>query len=119
MTTQQIANRLVELCRKGEWKTAQQELFSKDAVSIEPHETPGFPKETRGLDEIVKKGERFEDMLEQTHSLKASEPLIAGNAFSVAMDMDMTMKGQGRMKMAELCVYETKDGKIISEQFFM
>jgi hypothetical protein len=27
------------------------------------------------------------------------------------------MKGQGRMQMAELCVYEVKDGKIVSEQF--
>jgi hypothetical protein len=35
------------------------------------------------------------------------------------MRLDMTMKGQGRMDMAELCVYQVKDGKIISEQFFV
>jgi hypothetical protein len=33
--------------------------------------------------------------------------------------MDVTMKGQERSKIAEICVYEVKDGKIISEQFFM
>jgi limonene-1,2-epoxide hydrolase len=33
--------------------------------------------------------------------------------------MDLTMKGQGRMQMSEVCVYEVKDDKIVSEQFFM
>jgi ketosteroid isomerase-like protein len=32
--------------------------------------------------------------------------------------MDVTMKGQGRMKMDEIAVYGVKDGKIVSEQFF-
>lgn len=119
MPTHEIAHRLSELCRKAEWKTAQTELFAEDAISIEPNETPEFPKETKGLDAIVQKGERFDEMVEQIHSMKVSEPLVADNSFAVVMDMDMTMKGQGRMQMAELCVYETKDGKIISERFFM
>jgi hypothetical protein len=34
------------------------------------------------------------------------------------MGMDVTMKGAGRMNMAEMCKYEVKDGKIISEAFF-
>jgi len=29
------------------------------------------------------------------------------------------MKGKERMNMAELCVYEIKDGKIVSEHFHM
>jgi len=33
--------------------------------------------------------------------------------------MDVTMKGQGRQKLEEMCVYEVKDGKIASEHFFM
>ena len=40
MSTQQIAARLAELCRQGEFEAAQKELFAKDAVSIEPRETP-------------------------------------------------------------------------------
>jgi hypothetical protein len=32
--------------------------------------------------------------------------------------MDVTMKGQGRMNMDEIAVYEVKDGKIVKEQFF-
>jgi hypothetical protein len=34
------------------------------------------------------------------------------------MDMDVTYKGQGRSMMSEVCVYEVKDGKIVTETFF-
>ena len=34
------------------------------------------------------------------------------------MTMAVTMKGMDRMKMSELCVYQVKKGKIVSEQFF-
>jgi hypothetical protein len=37
----------------------------------------------------------------------------------MTLGMDVTMKGRGRMKIEEVCVYEIKDGKIASEQFFM
>jgi len=32
--------------------------------------------------------------------------------------MDVKLKGQEREVMSELCVYEVKDGKVISEQFY-
>jgi hypothetical protein len=119
MTTQQIANRLAELCRNGDWKTAHNELFAKDAVSIEQHESPGFAKETKGLDAIRQKGDAWEGMVKEVHGMKVSEPQVAGNSFSLVMDMDMTMKDGGRQHMKELCVYETKEDKVISERFFM
>ena len=117
MNTEQIAKRLVALCREAKWEEAQQELYSPDAISIEPYATPGFDKETRGLPAIVEKGKRFTAMVEKMHSLTVSDPLVATNSFACTMRMDMTMKGQGRMDMAELCVYEVKDGKIVLEQF--
>jgi len=43
---------------------------------------------------------------------------VAGNYISVAMGMDVTMKGMGRMNMDEIALYEVKDGKIVKEQFF-
>lgn len=117
MNIQEIANRLVTLCRQQKWRDAQQELFATDAVSIEPYATPAFGKETRGLPAIFEKGDRFEAMVETMHALKVSEPLIATSAFACTMEMDVTMKGQGRMHMTELCVYNVKNGKIVSEQF--
>ena len=57
-------------------------------------------------------------MVEEMHGGFSNQPQIAGNYFAVAMGMDVTMKGQGRMKMDEIAVYEVKDGKIVKEQFF-
>ena len=119
MSTQQIANRLAELCSKGQFEAAQEELFADDAVSIEQHESPAFPKETKGLKAIIQKGHKWASSIEQVHASSASKPLVAGNAIAMTLALDVTMKGQGRMKLEEVCVYETKDGKIISERFFM
>jgi hypothetical protein len=119
MNTQQIATRLAELCRQGQFEEALKELFAKDAVSIEQRESPMFSKETKGLPAILEKGQKWNSMVEQVHSVSASAPLVAGNAIAMTLSMDITMKGQGRMKLEEVCVYEVKDGKIASEQFFM
>ncbi len=88
-------------------------------ISIEPYATPEFEKETKGLPAIIEKGHKFESMVEQMHRLTVSDPIVASNSFACIMRMDMTMKGKERMDMTELCVYQLKDGKIVSEEFFM
>lgn len=119
MNTNEIAARLVAHCRNAKWETAQTELFATDAVSIESHPSPAFEKETKGLAAIMEKGRKFDGMIEKLHALTVSDPLVAGDAIACTMSMDVTMKGQPRMQMSELCVYAVKDGKIVSEQFFM
>jgi len=119
MTTKEIANRLAELCKKGEFEAAQKELYANDIISVEPYATPDFEKETKGLQNIIEKGHKFEGMTEQLHSNTVSEPLIAGDVFAFTLTMDITLKGRERAQWQELCVYKVKDGKIISEQFFM
>ena len=61
-TTQEIADRLVQLCREGKYEEAQNELFSDDAESIEPPGAPGL-QSVKGIDQIKKKGEDFNNML--------------------------------------------------------
>jgi hypothetical protein len=119
MKTEEIANRLAAYCRKADWEGAQNELYAQNAKSIEPYETEGFSKETVGLDAIKEKGKKFDSMVEKIHSIEVSEPLVAGNSIVFKMTMDITMKGQGRMNSPELCLYQVKDGKIISEEFFV
>jgi hypothetical protein len=118
METKDIANRLVNYCRKGDWSGAHNELYADDAVSIEPFSTPDFEKETKGLKAIKEKGDKFTGMVEKMHSLEISEPLVAGNSIAFVMKMDATMKGKGRITYPELCVYQVKDGKIVKEEFF-
>ena len=119
MTTQDIASRLAELCKQGKFEDAQRELFADEAVSIEPNAPPAFQKETKGLDAIVEKGHKWESMVQKMNSLDVSKPLVAANSFALTMRMDVNMKDGSHWDMTELCVYELKDGKIISERFFM
>lgn len=116
-TTQDVANRFNELAQTGQWEQIQTELFSKDAESVEPQNSPGL-KSAKGLDAIKQKGQQFGESVEEMHGGYSSAPVVAGNYFSVAMGMDATMKGQGRVKMDEIAVYEVKNGKIVKEQFF-
>jgi hypothetical protein len=117
MSTQQIAERLAELCRIPDYTTAQKELYANDAISIEPYASPEFQKETKGLDAILEKGKKFESMTEEMHGTQISEPLVTGDSFCFVLDMDITMKGKGRMNMKEICLYQVKDGKIVLESF--
>ncbi len=119
MTTEQIAVRLAEYCRHEQFSEAQSELYADEAVSIEPFDTPGFDLETRGLPALKEKDTKFSAMVESRYGTTVSEPLIAGNAFSFVLTMDIKMKGRDRGQFKELCVYTVKEGKIISEQFFM
>lgn len=119
MTVEQVAASLSEYCRKEQFSQAQQELYAEDAVSIEPYEIPGFDKETKGLDALKEKDKKFNTMVESRHGTTVSEPLIAGNSFTFVLTMDIKMKGREREQVQELCMYTLKDGKIISEQFFV
>ena len=117
MTTKEVANRLVELCRQGKIEDTLQELFADDAVSIEADDSMG-PRTTEGLPAIVKKGEMFNSMVEEFHGSEISDPVVSANHFAISWDLDVTMKGKERSQMSEVCVYKVKDGKIVLEQFF-
>ena len=117
MTTHEVANRFQELAQQGNWNQIQEELYADNAVSIEPADSQGL-KSVEGKAAIKKKGEEFQEMTEEVHSGYTTEPVVAGRFFSVAMGMDITMKGMGRMKLDEIAVYEVKDGQIVKEHFF-
>lgn len=118
MTIQEIAKRLAAYCEKEDYTGAHKELYAEDAISLEPEATGGFEKETRGLQNIIRKGEMFTDLIEASYGVKISQPLIAGNSFAFTLTMDTKFKGRERATFEELCVYVVKDGKIIQEQFF-
>jgi hypothetical protein len=52
------------------------------------------------------------------HNASVSDPLIAGDFFTVAMSFDVTFKKSGRTQMEEIALYEVKDGKIVMDHFF-
>lgn len=116
MSTQEIADRLVALCRQGNYDDAYKELFSDDAVNIEPEYTQ--QPQVRGLDNLFAKSKQYASMFKEYHGGSVSDPVVAGNFFACSMMIDTTNHEDVREKMEEICVYEVKDGKIVSEQFF-
>jgi hypothetical protein len=116
MNTQEIAEKLVNYCREGNFQACYEELYSPDAVSIEPK--GAMMEYAEGMEQIQKKGEMWNESVEEMHSGYVSEPIVAGNHFSCVMANDITFKEYGRQKLEEICLYEVKDGKIVKEQFF-
>jgi hypothetical protein len=117
MTTQDVANKLVAYMRTGKMLDAQTELYADDIVCIEP-EGGMAPHITKGKAAVAEKGKQFASMIEERHGGTCSDPLVSKDFFTVAMTLDATMKGMGRMVLDELCVYQVKNGKIVFEQFF-
>lgn len=55
MNTQEVATRLAEYCKKGEWEAAHDELYADDAISIEPYAMDGYEKKQRARKPSKKK----------------------------------------------------------------
>ena len=116
MTTQEVANRLVELCRIGQIQQAQTELYGETMVSIEPAGAP--VEKAEGLKAVIEKGKQFASMIEERHGGSITDPIVTGKYFSMGMTLDATMKGRGRVMLEEVCIYKVENGKIVLEQFF-
>lgn len=117
MTTQEVANRLVELCREGKNEQAVKELYAPEIVSVEPEGAPN--RMVKGLAGIAEKGIQFQSMIEKINSMSISDPIVAENFFSCNMLMNVQMKGVPvAVDMDEICVYTVNNGKIVKEEFF-
>src|SRR5437764_164404 len=89
MSTEDVAMRLVELCKGSEWKKAVDDLYAKDIVSVEPRQMESMPAEMRGIDQVRGKNDWWEKNME-VHDSKVSGPFIAGDTFVVRFDIDAT-----------------------------
>jgi len=117
MTTQEVANKLVQYCREGKFEQVYTELYSPDIVSVEPEGAPN--RIVKGLDGIAKKGKEFESKIEKINSSYVSDPIVAENFFSCTMLMNVNMKGvPNSFNMDEVCVYTVSKGKVVREEFF-
>ena len=123
MDTQQVADRLHELCSAGHFDQAMRELYADDARHVEAMEMPDSPygRVIQGKDELQKMSEHF-DKTTEVHGQTVGKPLVNGDQFVCDMSLDATSKegpmaGQ-RHTMSETCLYTVKDGKITEAKFF-
>ena len=117
MSTEEVAKKLVEYCRKGEWMKAIDDLYAKDIISVEAQAMENMPAEMRGIDQVRGKTEWWEKQME-VHSAKVAGPFVARDTFVVQFDVDVTEKAsKKRMQMSEVGIYTVKDGKVAREEF--
>lgn len=116
MTTQKVADRLIQLCREGKNLQAIDELYADNVISKEPK---GHPHEvTKGKEAVKDHTRQYQASVLETHSVHISDPIVYGNHFVFSLEIDATYKERGRVRGGELCVYEVKDGKVIYDEFF-
>jgi len=116
MTTQEVADKLVSMCRQGQNMEALNELYADDCTS---REMKGMPNEfVEGKEAILKKSEAWFANVEEFHSSEVGDPMVADKHFACTMKFDVTFKDKGRMQMEEISLYTVRDGKIAAEQFF-
>lgn len=118
MSTQEVAEKWATYCRTGQSDKAYAELYDNNCVSIEMPGAQGYPERSEGMEAIGKKGQQWSAMIEEFHGMEVEGPIVAGDYFTATMKMDITMKGMPRRVDEEVGVYQVKNGKIVSEQFF-
>ena len=115
-TTQEVAEDLVAMLKRGEFDASGEKYWADDVVSLEP--MAGDMAEIRGKAGVRAKGEWWAANHE-VHSSEVEGPYVNGDQFAVRFKMDLTQKASGdRMTMDEVGVYTIRDGKIVEERFF-
>ena len=114
-TIHEIANRLTELVGEQKFVEAYEQLYAPDAEIIDPLNRE--PLAVKGLNNLL---ERAKNLLSWTdiHEISISEPLVQGNTFTISRSMNYTIMGQFHTDVKQRCVYQVKDGKIVSQQYF-
>jgi hypothetical protein len=115
MNTWDVAKKWKEMCEQGKNLECINELYAENVVS---KEMPGMGDDVIGRQNVWNKSKDWLESVEAFHASEIGEPVVAGNFFTAKMGFDCTFKERGRQKMEEVCVYEVKDGKIASEQYF-
>jgi len=115
MTTQDVANDLVTLCRQGKFDEAGEKYWADDVLSVE---AMGDVRESRGKPEARGKSEWWNSTFE-VNEVKVEGPYIHGDTFIVRFQMTTTNRQSGeKATMDETALYTVKAGKIAEERFF-
>jgi len=117
MTTPEVANQLVTLCRQGKFIDAVETLYAGNVVSVEAFDYQGMGRELHGKDAVRGKNlSWFED--NDVHSFSVTGPFVSTEKFAVCYSFDWTRKASGeRVQFSEVAVYTVVDGMIVREEF--
>lgn len=114
MTTQEIAERLVNLFNQGKPTEAEKELYAQNSVS---HEQNGLT--VTGLEGVIEKTSQAGNSAREVHKLEAENPMINQDTFLIKFNSDITPQDGERTQGVEYGFYKVSDGKIVEEYFYM
>ena len=114
MTTREVGDRLVTLCRVGQNDAAITELYADAVVSVEAQEPM---REVHGIEAVRGKGAWWVENHE-VHGAVVQGPFVNGDQFAVHFQFDVTPKATGsRVTLDEIALYTVADDKIVHEVF--
>ena len=118
MAINEIAENFVNWRNNDNAATLRAELYSPGIESIEEGNTSEIGR-VKGMEGLKKKGQSLSRDFE-VHNIKAFDPVVADNWFSVKFAIDTTDKRSGeRSILSEIGIYKVEDGKIVKEHYFM
>jgi ketosteroid isomerase-like protein len=118
MSAQDVAKKYVALCKEGKFEECFDQLFAKDAVSVEALAPPGEDRMVSGLEALHAKSRSWTKN-HIVHKVDVSGPYPHDDRFAVRFLFDITDKPSGkRMTMDEIALFSVKNDKITREEFF-
>jgi hypothetical protein len=120
MTTQEVAAHYHDLMSQRKFIEIQETLYDENVLCQEPEKAAsmGMAIITNGREAVKAKGIARRAAIDTLHSYSCSEPIVAGDFFSVVIKQEVTFKGKPRLTLEEVGVFEVKNGRVIKEQFF-
>ncbi|MEY2932298.1 MAG: hypothetical protein RL033_3047 [Pseudomonadota bacterium] len=117
-STLEIGKKYTALCKEGKNETILDELFSKDAVSVEAGAPPGVERAAKGIDAIRAKSKWWGEN-HTVHKAEVFGPYPHDDRFAVRFFYDITHKPSSkRFTMDEVGLFTVVNGKIAKEEFF-
>jgi ketosteroid isomerase-like protein len=112
-TTQELDTKLNNAILSGKALEAFDELYADDVVMQENADEPFVGKAFNRKREI-----EFFSSVEQWHDGRVLSSASNGDVSFSEWEMDITLKGVGRIKMNQVAVRRWKDGKVVHERFY-
>jgi ketosteroid isomerase-like protein len=113
-STQEIAERLMELFNQGKAVDAERELYAEDVVS---HEQDG--RTVKGLEEVIAKTQASFAMISEMRKGEIAKVMVNQDTILATYDVDFTMSNGHVVTGTEYGFYKVANGKVVEEYFYM
>ena len=110
---QELDTKLNNAILSGKALEAFDELYADDVVMQENTDPPSVGKDFNRQREI-----EFFSTIEQSHDGRLLASAAAGDVSFSEWEMDVTLKGAGRITMNQASVRRWKNGKVVHERFY-